>query len=69
MPRLTILVDRDLCELNAVCTRHAPDVFDVDDETDQLKILVAEFDPAARERLETAVEMCPRAALRLVEED
>jgi ferredoxin len=68
MPRLTIVVDRDLCELNAVCTRQAPEVFDVDDETDQLRLLVEHPDSALRDRVEAAVEMCPRAALRIVEE-
>jgi ferredoxin len=68
MSRLTLHVDRDLCELNAACTRHAPELFEMG-EDDQLRILVEHPDGSQRERAAAAVELCPRAALRLVEEE
>jgi ferredoxin len=66
MARLTLEVDRDLCELSTVCTRHAPDLLEMGDD-DQLRVLVAEITPEQRERADAAVERCPRAALRLIE--
>ena len=60
-----IVVDRNLCESNAVCTRVAPDLF-VIDEHDRLKVLVEQPSPEALERARTAVRRCPRGALSLV---
>ncbi len=63
---MKILVDWDLCEGNAVCVKHAPEVFRVDDE-DMLHILVEEPGEDLREAVELAVNRCPRAALSIEE--
>jgi len=62
---MRIVVDRNLCESNAVCTRVAPDLF-VIDEHDRLRVLVEQPSPDALERAQIAVRRCPRGALSLV---
>lgn len=63
-----LVVDRDLCESNAVCVRTAPDMF-VIDETDKMKLLVEHpSSPEQTEKAKAAVRRCPRRALSLVEE-
>jgi ferredoxin len=61
-------VDRDACEANAVCAGLVPEVFEVDDE-DQLHILVAEVPDHLADGVRHAVRSCPKAALRLVDDD
>ena len=61
---MKIVVDYDLCEANAVCMEQAPEVFKVDDE-DNLEILDESPPEALRAKVESAVRLCPRQALRL----
>lgn len=61
---MKIVVDYDLCEANAVCQRVAPEVFRVEDD-DTLTILIDAPDEALRGKLEEAVRLCPRQAIRL----
>ena len=64
---MRVIVDRTLCESNAVCARLVPEVFVVDDD-DRLQI-VQERPPAElRERVEHAVRRCPKLALSIAEE-
>jgi ferredoxin len=59
-------VDRDLCEANAVCCGLAPDVFELDD--DEQLVILQPNPPADRlERVQKAVERCPKAALELTQ--
>ena len=62
-----IVVDRDLCESNAVCVRTAPDLFVIDDD-DKLRLLVEQPAPDQMDRAQAAVRRCPKRALSLVEE-
>jgi len=64
---MRVVVDRTLCESNAVCARLVPEVFEVDDE-DRLQIKLVEPPPALRERVEHAVRRCPKLALSIVED-
>ena len=59
-----IVVDRDLCEGNARCVQAAPAVFAID-ERDQLELLIEEPGPELVSKVENAVALCPRQALRL----
>ena len=61
-----IVVDRDLCESNAVCVKTAPDMFVIDD-SDKLRLLVEEPSSEQMDRARAAVRRCPRRALTLVE--
>src|SRR5437899_1244847 len=51
---MRVIVNRTLCESNAVCARLVPEVFVVDDD-DRLQIKQEQPPPALRERVEHAV--------------
>jgi ferredoxin len=61
---MELKVDRDLCEANAVCCGLAPDVFELDDE--ELLVISQPFPPERLERVQKAVERCPKNALELL---
>jgi ferredoxin len=63
-----VIADYDLCEANAVCAGLAPHVFRVDEE-DNLHILQEDGPWESRDRVELAVQRCPKNALKLVESD
>lgn len=65
---MRVEVDRDLCESNAVCVGIASDVFELDDE-DLAVVTVDEVDPAREEEVRSAVQLCPKIALTLLEDD
>ena len=62
---MRVIVDQDLCEGNAVCQQHAPEVFQVGDD-DKARVLL-EPGEALRAKVELAVKRCPRHAIRLEE--
>jgi ferredoxin len=65
---MRIMVDRELCEVNAACVRRAPEVFTIDDEN-QLRVLVERPGPELVSKARTAVDRCPRGALSLAEDE
>lgn len=62
---MRVIVDRTLCESNAVCVRLVPEVFVIDDD-DRLQITQEPLPAALRERVEHAVRRCPKLALSIV---
>lgn len=64
---MRVVVDRELCESNAVCMRLVPEVFQVRDD-DRLDVLDERPPQALRARLAEAVRRCPKQALSLVED-
>ena len=63
-----VAVDRDLCQGHAVCVSEAREIFAIDAETNQVRVLRAEVGPELREKVEKAVRYCPTRALS-IEED
>ncbi len=61
---MKVIVDTELCEANAICAGQCEEVFRVD-EDDTLTILVSEVPERLRSRVEEAVRLCPRQALRI----
>jgi ferredoxin len=59
-----IIADWDECEANAICQSIAPEVFQVDDE-DNLNILIERPPPELMDKVQEAVDMCPKRALFL----
>jgi ferredoxin len=49
----------------ANCVVQAPELFDIDEETDKAIVLVDEISPERRAEAEAAVRACPAIALRL----
>ena len=60
----TVVVDYDECEANAVCMGIAPEVFEVDDE-DNLWVRNEHPGPDLIDRVQEAVDSCPKRALFL----
>jgi len=63
---MRVVVDFDLCEANALCMDACPEVFRVE-EDDTLTILMEEPPEELREKVENAVRLCPRQAIRIEE--
>ena len=64
---MQVVVNRDLCESNAVCMGILPQVFEVG-EDDVLQILDEHPPEELRDKVEQAVRMCPKQALSVVED-
>ena len=62
---MKIRVDLDLCQGHAVCVEEAPELFALDRETNQVKILDASPPPELETKLKAAVRYCPTRALRI----
>lgn len=60
---MRVSVDFDLCESNAVCMGVAPEVFEVRDD-DFLYVLQEAPGEGLRAKVEEAVRMCPKQAIR-----
>lgn len=64
---MKVIVDHELCEGNGRCVEVAPQVFELRD--DDLSYVLVEHPPQTlRKRVELAVSVCPRQAIRIVEE-
>jgi ferredoxin len=61
---MELRVDRDLCEANAVCCGLAPAVFELDD--DEQLVINQPFADDQFDRVQKAVERCPKNALELI---
>ncbi len=62
---IKISVDMDLCQHYGQCVFEAPKIFKLNDE-DRLEYL-AEADDSERDNVESAVDVCPMQAIRIVE--
>lgn len=61
---MRVVVDYDLCESNALCMAAAPEVFEVRDD-DFLYVLDENPPEELRNKVELAVQRCPKQAIRL----
>lgn len=64
---MRIVVDYNLCESNALCVDAAPELFEVR-EDDQLYVLDENPGEDLRAKLEAAVRVCPKQAIRIDDE-
>ena len=64
---MKIVIDYDLCESNAICMGIAPEVFEVRDD-DFLYILDETPDESMRDRIQEAVERCPKQAISIADD-
>jgi ferredoxin len=64
---MKVVVDFNLCESNALCVESAPEVFVVRDD-DNLYVLQDEPPESLRAKVEQAVRVCPRQAIRIVDD-
>lgn len=61
---MRVVVDMMQCEGNALCMGVAPEVFDVNDD-DMLMLLEEHPDETLRPRIEGAIRLCPKQAIRI----
>src|SRR5262245_37909758 len=61
---MRVVVDRGLCESNALCVQAAPEVFEVRDD-DLLYILNESPPESLRRKVLAAVRVCPKQALKI----
>ena len=64
---MKVIVDHDLCEGHMRCQAAAPEVFEVRDD-DKSYVLIERPGEELRAKVERAVRLCPRQAIR-IEED
>ncbi len=65
---MRVIVDYDRCEGNARCEAAAPEVFEVGDD-DRAHVLVEQPGEDLRAKVERAVRLCPRQAIRIEEDE
>jgi ferredoxin len=64
---MRVAVDHSLCEGNGRCAEVAPGIFELRD--DDLSYVVEEQPPQSlRAKVELAVSLCPRQAVRIIED-
>jgi ferredoxin len=63
---MRVVVDQLKCESNGLCVTQAPEVFELTDD-DELIVLNDSPPDSQRAAVETAIRMCPKQALSLVE--
>ncbi|OUS81338.1 ferredoxin [Rhodococcus pseudokoreensis] len=64
---MEIVVDYEGCEGHGECVIAAPEVFDLNDDGDEVIVLDDAPAESLRPKVETAVKLCPVAALRLAD--
>jgi ferredoxin len=64
---MRVVVDHDLCEGHGKCALSAPEVFAVGDD-DRSHVRRADVGEDLREKVERAIQLCPRQAIRWVED-
>ena len=62
-----VVVDYDLCESNAICMQVVPQVFEVRDD-DFLYVLDETPGDDLRDKVDEAVQRCPKQAISIAEE-
>lgn len=62
---MKIVLDEEACMGYANCVMVAPDLFDIDDDTEKAVVLVEEPPDSLHAAAAEAVRVCPAVALRL----
>lgn len=66
---MKIIADLELCQGHGMCESVAPEVFRVVESEDgsysHVEILIPRLDEALREKVETAIRVCPNRTLSL----
>ena len=65
---MRLVLDLDFCQGHAACVAEAPEVFEIDPETNQVRFLQERPPESLRAQVEAAVKYCPTRALELLED-
>ena len=60
---MKVIVDELRCDAHGVCVDACPEVFALDDDDDQVRVLQDEPDESLREKVNRAVLVFPKAAI------
>jgi ferredoxin len=69
LARWRVRIDLNRCEGNGRCVVSAPDVFAMDETGEQARVVQGRPAESLRGEVETAVLMCPRAAISILEDE
>lgn len=64
---MRVEVDVSVCRAYANCVMESPEVFDIDDLSAKVKLLVEEPDPALHDEVRAAAKSCPVHAITIIE--
>jgi ferredoxin len=64
---MKVVVDELRCDAHGVCVSVCPEVFDLNDDDDVVRLIDEYPDPSLRESIEKAVQQCPKAAIAIEE--
>jgi len=64
---MKVVIDQSLCEGNGRCAEAAPAIFELRDD-DRGYVLVEQPPQALRAKVDLAVRLCPRQAIRIIED-
>jgi ferredoxin len=62
---MKVIVDASRCDLHGECVIAAPEVFEIEDDRDDVTVIDPEPGEHLRSNVEDAVLMCPVAAISL----
>ncbi len=62
---MKVIVDSALCALHGDCVMEAPEVFDLEDDSDVVILLDDEPPAELRSQVEAAARMCPVSAITI----
>jgi ferredoxin len=60
---MKVTVDVLRCDAHGICVNVCPEVFDLDDEDDVVRVLVENPGESVRESVSAAARGCPKAAI------
>jgi ferredoxin len=64
---MKVVVDELRCDAHGVCVSVCPEVFDLNDDDDVVRLIDEYPDQSLRERIVKAVQQCPKAAITIEE--
>jgi ferredoxin len=58
-----VILDELRCDAHGLCVDACPEVFELDDSDDIVRVVLDEPDESLRPSLERAAQVCPKAAI------
>jgi ferredoxin len=62
---MKVVVDFDACAAHGDCVVEAPEIFDLGDDDEVVKVLIEEPGEGLRGQAQAAADACPMAAIRI----
>jgi ferredoxin len=62
---MKVVIDELRCDAHGVCVSVCPEVFDLNDDEDVVRVIDEHPDESLRDRIAQAVLQCPKAAITI----